>query len=79
MTVPFPALTQRRTITVQTKKGELVVRWRPRVASALDSSAIAEGRDVGAASVLLDGRPVPFTEPVWFAVAALRPDIEIVD
>jgi len=77
--VPFPALTERRTITVQTDDGELVVRWRPGVASALDASAIAEGRDVGAASVLLDGEPVPFTEPFWFAVAAFRPDIEIVD
>jgi hypothetical protein len=28
---------------------------------------------------LLDGEPVPFSEPFWFAVAAFRPDIEIVD
>jgi hypothetical protein len=27
----------------------------------------------------LDGRPVPFQEPFWFAVAAFRPDIEIVE
>jgi hypothetical protein len=33
---------------------------------------------VGSASVLLDAEPVPFTEPFWFAVAAFRPDIEIV-
>jgi hypothetical protein len=77
--IPFPALTQRRTIAVQTDEGELVIRWQPGVASALDASAIAAGRDVGAASVHLDGKPVPFTEPFWFVVAAFRPDIKIVD
>jgi Protein of unknown function (DUF3179) len=77
--VPFPELTKQRTITFQTDEGELIVRWRAGVASALDTAAIGEGRDVGAASVLLDGEPVPFTEPFWFAVAAFRPDIEIVD
>jgi hypothetical protein len=70
---------EERTVDVDTDEGPLVVRWRPGVASALDASAIAKGRDVGAASVLLDGRPVPFTEPFWFVVAAFRPDIEIVD
>jgi hypothetical protein len=39
---------------------------------------MAAGRDVGSASVLLDGKVVPFFEPFWFAVAAFRPDIEIV-
>jgi hypothetical protein len=28
--------------------------------------------------VTLDGGPVPFHEPFWFAVAAFRPDVEIV-
>jgi hypothetical protein len=77
--VPFPALAARRTIELDTAAGELVVRWRPGVASALDDAAVAAGRDVGSASVLLDGEPVPFSEPFWFAVAAFRPDIEIVD
>jgi hypothetical protein len=76
--VPFPVLAEKRAIEIETDAGELVVRWRPGVASALDASAIASGRDVGAASALLDGKPVPFTEPFWFAVAAFRPDIEIV-
>jgi hypothetical protein len=40
---------------------------------------IASGRDVGATSVTLDGEPYPFHEPFWFAVAAFRPDIQIVD
>jgi hypothetical protein len=77
--VPFSALAEKGAIELETDAGELVVRWRRGVASALDTSAIAEGRDVGSASVLLDGEAVPFSEPFWFAVAAFRPDIEIVD
>jgi hypothetical protein len=77
--IPFSALARKRTITVQTDAGELVVRWRAGVASALDAAALAAGRDVGAASALLDGEPVPFTEPFWFAVAAFRPDVAIID
>jgi hypothetical protein len=77
--VPFSALVETRTVELETDAGELVVRWRPGVASALDAAAIAEGRDVGAGSVRLNGEPVPFTEPFWFVVAAFRPDIEIVD
>jgi Protein of unknown function (DUF3179) len=77
--VPFPALVDKRTVEVETDEGKLLVRWQPGVASALDSAAIAEGRDVGSASALLEGEPVPFSEPFWFAVAAFRPDIEIVD
>jgi hypothetical protein len=77
--IPFSVLADKRTIELETDAGELVVRWRPGVASALDAAAIAEGRDVGSASALLNGEPVPFNEPFWFAVAAFRPDIEIVD
>ncbi|MEX2548136.1 MAG: DUF3179 domain-containing protein [Chloroflexota bacterium] len=77
--VPFPTLADKRTIEVETDAGRLVVRWRPGVASALDSGAIADGREIGAASVHLEDEPVPFSEPFWFAVAAFRPDIEIVD
>jgi hypothetical protein len=77
--VPFAKLVEEHTVDVDTDEGPLVVRWRPGVASALDASAIGGGRDVGTASVLLDGRPVPFTEPFWFAVPAFRPGIEIVD
>jgi hypothetical protein len=76
--VPFSVLVRKRVIELDTTAGELVVRWRPGVASALGAAAIAAGRDVGSASVLLDGKVVPFFEPFWFAVAAFRPDIEIV-
>jgi hypothetical protein len=77
--VPYSALAEEGAIELETDAGDLVVRWRRGVASALDTSAIAEGRDVGSAFVLLDGEAVPFSEPFWFAVAAFRPDIEIVD
>jgi len=77
--VPFSSLAKKRTIEIETVDGTVVVRWRPGVASALDSAAISAGKDVGASSVLLDGEPIPFHEPFWFAVAAFRPDIQIVD
>ena len=77
--VPFSVLAEQPTITVETDGGELVVHWRGGVASALDEVTVDRGRDVGAATVRLDGELVPFTEPFWFAVAAFRPDIEIVD
>ena len=77
--VPFTSLAERRAVEIETDEGELVVRWRRGVASALDEVTIAQGRDIGGAAVFLDGKPVPFSEPFWFAVAAFRPDIEIVD
>lgn len=77
--VPFATLTHRRAMEIETAAGTIVVRWRPGVASALDTSEIAEGRAVGSTTVTLDGTPVPFVEPFWFAVAAFRPDIEIVE
>jgi hypothetical protein len=77
--VPFSSLAKRRAIEIETDAGTLVVRWKPGVASALDEASIASGRDVGAASVTLDGGPAVFTEPFWFVVAAFDPDTEIVD
>lgn len=76
--VSSTALAKRRTITIDTPRGDLTVEWKAGVASALDASGIADGRDVGSASVEFDGEPYPFHEPFWFAVAAFRPDIEIV-
>jgi len=77
--VPFTSLVKERAIEIETGEGSVVVRWHPGVGSALDEASIAAGREVGAATVFLDGEPVPFSEPFWFAVAAFRPDIEIVD
>jgi hypothetical protein len=33
---------------------------------------------VGAAELTIDGEIASFEEPFWFAVAAFRPDVEIV-
>ncbi len=77
--VPFPSLAARRTIALETGDGEVELRWKGGVASALDGLRIASGRDIGSVTVTLDGEPVPFHEPFWFAVAAFRPDVEIVD
>ena len=77
--VPYPSLARARTIEIATTEGTLVVHWEPGVASALDEAEIAAGRDVGAARVHVDGESIPFSEPFWFAVAAFRPDIEIID
>jgi hypothetical protein len=77
--VPFSSLAKERTIEIETDEGAVVVRWRPGVASALDEATVAGGHDVGSATVLRNGEPYPFSEPFWFAVAAFRPDIEIVD
>ena len=76
--VPFSVLRRRRLIRVTVGGHKLVVRWRGGVASALDSSSIPQGRDVGAASVTESGKPVVFDEPFWFAVAAFRPHVRIV-
>jgi hypothetical protein len=75
--VPFTVLTARRQLTVEVGGDELTVRWRPGTASALDQDSIADGRDVGSAEVIEDGRLVAFDQPFWFAVAAFRPDARI--
>jgi hypothetical protein len=76
--IPFSVLERRRVVRVVVGGHKLVVRWRPNVASALDSPSIASGRDVGAAEVRERGALVPFDEPFWFAVAAFRPDVRVV-
>ena len=76
--VPFSLLRERGEIEFEVGGRTLVVRWAAGVASALDSTEIANGRDVGSAQVLENGRPVAFHEPFWFAVAAFRPDIRVV-
>ena len=73
--VPHSTLAKRRRVEIDVGGHRLVVRFRKGVASALDDPEIAAGRDVGAAEVLEDGRPVAFSEPFWFAVAAFRPKV----
>ena len=77
--VPFSVLQRRRLVRVNVGGHNLVVRWSGGIASALDSSSIPRGRDVGAATVTENGKPVVFDEPFWFAVAAFRPHVRIID
>jgi Protein of unknown function (DUF3179) len=76
--VPFSVLPRKRLVRVTVAGNRLVVRWRGGIASALDSGLIPRGRDVGAASVTENGKPVVFDEPFWFAVAAFRPHVRVV-
>ncbi|MCP9487032.1 MAG: DUF3179 domain-containing protein [Gaiellaceae bacterium MAG52_C11] len=76
--IPFTTLQARRVVEVEVSGQRLTVTWRAGVASALNTQSIGDGRDVGSASVTLGGRPVPFDQPFWFAVAAFRPDVRVV-
>ncbi|MEM9784427.1 MAG: DUF3179 domain-containing protein [Pseudomonadota bacterium] len=74
----FALLRERREIAV----GDMVIRWRPGQASALDTPLIAEGRDVGTVTV---GKPrtdgtleiVPHHVPFAFAFHAFHPEATI--
>jgi hypothetical protein len=76
--VPYSVLKPRKVVRVVVGGERLLVRFRAGVASPLDSPAIAEGREIGAAEVIRDGRLVEFEEPFWFVVAAFRPQARIV-
>ncbi len=59
--VPHDVLSERRVVPVTVGGRELVVLYEPGTASALDTSVIAEGRDVGATGVfdrIVDGREI---------------------
>jgi hypothetical protein len=79
--IPFPALERAGTIGVEVGGERLEASWVGEVRSALDDDAIADGRVVGSATVhsAETGELVPFDTPFWFAVAAFRPDVRIVD
>jgi hypothetical protein len=78
--VPFTALEKLGRVEVEVGGESLEVIWVPGVRSSLDSPNVFEGRTVGSADVrsLDSGAPVAFDTPFWFAVAAFRPDVEIV-
>jgi Protein of unknown function (DUF3179) len=78
--VPFAALQSAAGLEVEVGGDVLEVEWVPGVRSALDSTNIFEGRTVGSARVRSTdtGEPVAFDTPFWFAVAAFRPDVQIV-
>jgi hypothetical protein len=62
---------------VEIRSGDLLLRWNPGQSSALDSSTVAGGRDIGTVEVLRAGQnglePVPFDTPFAFAFHAFRP------
>jgi uncharacterized protein YceK len=76
--IPFSTLAKKHHIELTLAGHRFEVNWRGGVSSALDTGAIASGRDVGAADVFERGRRVVFSEPFWFAVAAFRPNAQIV-
>jgi Protein of unknown function (DUF3179) len=76
--IPFSILANRRVVRIEVDGHLLVARWRPGVASALDSPLISLGRDVGTAEVRERGRLVEFDQPFWFTVAAFRPKTRII-
>jgi hypothetical protein len=58
---PYDVLRQWQVLNDRAGGRNIVVFWRPGTASALDTSTIADGRDVGAASAFIsevDGRPL---------------------
>ena len=75
--VTLALLAEKGTLT----EGDYVLSWAPGQASALDTGAIAEGRDVGNVTVeqIVDGRPVPAVHDVTFAfvVNAFEPRVII--
>jgi len=78
--IPFSSLAERKRIGFTLAGQELEAVWTPGARSALDSSAIAEGKDIGSSLVrdVATGETVVYDEPFWFAVAAFRPDARIV-
>lgn len=62
--VPLVELQETRVVDGSAGGDDIVVWWTPGTASALDSSAIAEGRDIGATGVFfaeVDGRSLTFS------------------
>jgi len=70
--VPLSVLERRRSIAVDLGGHRLSVQLQGSVTSPFS------GGNVATAEVLENGRPVPFDEPFWFAVAAFRPDVRVV-
>jgi hypothetical protein len=78
---PFSLLERERELELEVGGERLEVVWLPGARSSLDQSEIADSREVGSAEVRSaeTGELVPFDTPFWFAVAAFRPDVTIVD
>lgn len=75
--VALPLLREKRVL----REGDYVLSWEPGQASALDTTTIAEGKDVGNVTVerMVDGKAEPVAHDVTFAfvVNAFEPTIII--
>lgn len=79
--VPFAALEQQGRIGVDIGGERVEVFWLEGVRSSLDQPLIRIAETKGAADVrsVPTGERIAFDTPFWFAVAAFRPDVRIVD
>ena len=59
-------------------EGGITLDWRPGQRSALDTSNIADGRDVGTVTATRDGRDIPYEVTFAFVYHAFNPGKEIV-
>ncbi|MDE3191845.1 MAG: DUF3179 domain-containing protein [Acidobacteriota bacterium] len=71
-------LARKKVVRVRIGGHQFVVRATGTAATALGAATIADARGVVTARVTENGRPVPFTEPFWFAVAAFRPHTRVI-
>ncbi len=76
--VPYSTLARRPVVPVRLGGATYVVRASGLVASPLDDTSVAGGREILSVDVRVDGKAATFEEPFWFAVAAFRPDTRIV-
>ncbi len=79
--VPFPELERAGTLRVELAGERIELVWLPGISSPLGSFESPGGRTVGSAFVrsVTTGEPVASTTPFWFAVAAFRPDVRVLD
>lgn len=75
--IAWPVIEAEKTI----RRGDIVITWEPGQASALDTSRIDEGRDVGSVTVIRDSasgaQPVVHDVTFAFVVAAFEPTLTI--
>ncbi|MEQ9688774.1 MAG: hypothetical protein RLO48_03495, partial [Bauldia litoralis] len=75
--IAWPVIEAEKTI----RRGDIVITWEPGQASALDTSRIDEGRDVGSVTVIRDSasgaEPVVHDVTFAFVVAAFEPTLTI--
>ena len=81
LAIPFRELEKAGSLGVALGGAALELSWIPGVRSAFGSLEGGEGRITGSALVrsVETGEIVAFDTPFWFAVAAFRPDVRVID